>query len=51
MPVHVFGNVYLNHDAAAAAAKRRGIRKPDAYVATVERAEEGKGKKPKKKGK
>lgn len=37
MPVKVFGKTYHNHATAAKAAKRKGISKPDAYVATIER--------------
>jgi len=45
MPVKIFGKVYPNHKAAAAAAKRKGKRDPDAYVAAVERAQKKGSKK------
>lgn len=47
MPVKVFGKTYKSHKTAATAAKKKGIAKPDAYVATAERKQ--KGKKVKKK--
>lgn len=37
MPVKIKGKTYKDHDSAAAAAKKAGIRNPDAYVATIER--------------
>ncbi len=37
VPIKVFGKTYKKFSAAAAAAKKRGISKPNAYVATVER--------------
>jgi hypothetical protein len=46
VPVKVFGKKYKSHDSAAKAAKKKkGIRDPDAYVATVERKQRGRKKK------
>jgi hypothetical protein len=44
MPVKVFGKTYKSHKTAANAAKKKGIAKPDAYIATAERKQK-KGKK------
>jgi hypothetical protein len=45
VPVKVFGKKYKSHDSAARAAKKKkGIKDPDAYVASVERKQR-KGKK------
>lgn len=39
MPVKVFGRTYKKFSAAVVAARRRGKRRPAAYVAAVDRAE------------
>lgn len=37
MPVKIKGKMYKDHDSAAKAAAKQGIKNPDAYVATIER--------------
>ena len=37
MPVKIKGKTYKNHESAAKAAAKAGIKNPDAYVATIER--------------
>lgn len=47
MPVTVFGTTYASHATAVTGVKKKkgwGDKKANAYVATVERAQQGKGK-------